>query len=200
MRKSGFTLAELLISLAILGIIATFTIPKILSSTDTSAKKSVFRETIATMSQLVYDGWRSGELESANQAGAVSDYFMPRLNAVKLCDTNAVAQNCWTNGNWSDGGLSGERTEAGVVLHNGAFLGGLKSNGSLSDGRDGFIIDWNGSDGPNLIGDDQLVMVMVWEEGGFEGVKAGTVSSSPNIWGWSNPAQSRTLYQWVFSN
>ena len=46
----GFTLAELLISLAILGVIATFTIPKILTSQQNSQKAAVTKEVIAMIS------------------------------------------------------------------------------------------------------------------------------------------------------
>ena len=46
----GFTLAELLIALAILGVIATFTIPKILDSGTDSKRNAIAKEIAATVS------------------------------------------------------------------------------------------------------------------------------------------------------
>lgn len=41
---SGFTLADLVIALAILGLIATFTIPKIMVVQQAQQKKAIFKE------------------------------------------------------------------------------------------------------------------------------------------------------------
>jgi prepilin-type N-terminal cleavage/methylation domain-containing protein len=46
----GFTLAELLIALTILGEIAAFTIPKIISSQQNGQKRAVTKEMIAMFS------------------------------------------------------------------------------------------------------------------------------------------------------
>lgn len=51
-RYPGFTLAELLISLAILGIIATFTIPKLLMNQRVSAYNASAKESAASISEL----------------------------------------------------------------------------------------------------------------------------------------------------
>lgn len=47
--QPGFTLAELLIALAILGVIATFTIPKILQAQQNQEKHAIYKETIAAL-------------------------------------------------------------------------------------------------------------------------------------------------------
>lgn len=49
-RQSGFTLAELLIALTILGLIATFTIPKILVSQQKQTYNVAEKEAIASVS------------------------------------------------------------------------------------------------------------------------------------------------------
>ncbi len=48
-RALGFTLAELLAALAILGVIATFTIPKVLNASQSSQNKSIAKEAATTM-------------------------------------------------------------------------------------------------------------------------------------------------------
>lgn len=49
--QKGFTLAELLIALSILGVIATFTIPKVLQSQQNGKYNTMAKEAIATISQ-----------------------------------------------------------------------------------------------------------------------------------------------------
>jgi prepilin-type N-terminal cleavage/methylation domain-containing protein len=50
-RQSGFTLTELLITLSILGVIATYTIPKLLATQQSSTYKSAAKEVCAMVAQ-----------------------------------------------------------------------------------------------------------------------------------------------------
>jgi prepilin-type N-terminal cleavage/methylation domain-containing protein len=81
-RLSGFTLAEVLIALAILGEIATFTIPKILSSQQNQRYNAAAKEAIAAISaayQLyIYNG---GSITSSMHA---KDIIAPYLNYVSI--------------------------------------------------------------------------------------------------------------------
>lgn len=54
LTATGFTLAELLIALLILGEIATFTTPKISSSSQNAQKNAVFKEMIGALSEAMY--------------------------------------------------------------------------------------------------------------------------------------------------
>src|SRR5688572_255419 len=113
---NGFTLAELLIALGILGVIATFTIPKVLQNQQSSEKKAVFRETIAALSDITYTGNISGELTRDN----ISTFIFQKMNAVTICPADASTQGCWPNTHPSFN--AGETTEGGATLHNGAVI------------------------------------------------------------------------------
>ena len=142
--QKGFTLSELLIALAILGLIATFTIPKILQSTQTQSRDAVLKETVATLSDILYQGTLSGELTSAN----INEYFLSRLNAVEVCDTNANAQDCWDLSEMGTGNSALPNTP-GVVLPNGAVIVGFE-NSVNAEGERLLDIDSNGVAGPNI--------------------------------------------------
>ena len=86
----GFTLAELLIALAILGVIPAFTIPKLLMATQSSKYKSLFKDTISAYSQAIYSSIQDGTLFS----GSTSSNLANKFNAVKICSA-AVADGCW---------------------------------------------------------------------------------------------------------
>lgn len=146
----GFTLAELLISLAILGVIATFTIPKILQSQQNSQKYAVFKEAIGAIAAVLNTGYMTGQFDPTTNGVT---YFTSNLNAAKICSTNSSAQGCWNDALQGDPGV--ENGEAGVILHNGAVVVGFSNTANQSEG---LIVDWNGTAGPNLEGDDQLYL------------------------------------------
>jgi len=80
--RVGFTLAELLIALAILGIIATFTIPKILSAQAEQKKRAILKECYATVTSLFIEGRRSGDIP-ADQSNVFIDYIAAKMNYPK---------------------------------------------------------------------------------------------------------------------
>lgn len=54
MRRHGFTLSELLVALAILGVIATFTIPKVLEGSNSSRYNAIVEEAAASLSAIYH--------------------------------------------------------------------------------------------------------------------------------------------------
>lgn len=148
-RLQGFTLAELLIALLILGEIATFTIPKILSSQQNGTKKMIFRETLATLEQIVYlKIYIGGDTTSSS-----TDILLDNLNAVKVCKTNAMTQGCYQYGG----------AFPGALLPNGAAIGNVDGWTSWSIAGckvDGVFVDWNADTGPNVVGDDILPIII----------------------------------------
>jgi len=111
--EKGFTLAELLVSLLILGEIATFTIPKILIS-------QANQTNIARAKEV--SGMISGAFQQAQMAGIVNSSFsssglVPYLNYVKLdTSSNLVDAHPTTS--------SASCSAAGpcLILHNGAVI------------------------------------------------------------------------------
>jgi prepilin-type N-terminal cleavage/methylation domain-containing protein len=179
-KKSGFTLAELLIALGILGVIATFTIPKILTSQASSRKTAVFRETFAAFSEAYYTGWMQGQVNESN----VATYLRSHINAVKVCN-NALTEQCWTH----TAAIPSYLNSAGFIMANGATVAGMDDAGTV--GYDAFIIDWNGPQAPNVEGDDQVVVKIILDPS--QG-KAGTIES------YASRAASKTLFEQIFQS
>lgn len=112
-RFKGFTLAELLIALAILGIIATFTIPKLLASQQSQQRIAQTKEAASMI---------SGAFQVAKQKGLINANSLPSdltpyMNYVALV----------TDGTVIDSIPSGANTTctAGnpcIKLHNGGML------------------------------------------------------------------------------
>lgn len=121
-HHSGFTLAELLIALAILGVIATFTIPKVLLVQQGQQYNAMAKE-VAGMISAAFQQYRlTNEVTATMVAGDLTPYF----NYVNL-DTTRTIDNKY-------GSTTSSCTVAGggcLMLHNG---GALRYNGSTLAG------------------------------------------------------------------
>lgn len=196
MRK-GFTLAELLIALLILGVVATFTIPKILQSNANSQRKAVFRETLATLADMTHQR-AQGDQNFASIA-EVKTWFSQNLNYVKRCPANPTAEGCWSA---AVGGNAGNAD--GYLLHNGAFISSI-NGGGLGTGfdRETILVDWNGLNPPNTYGDDIIGLVVCVGptscDGGGENM-GGNGPKGPGSIGPSTAGTSITLYAEIFSD
>lgn len=73
--QQGFTLAELLISLAILGIIATFTIPKVITSMNNSQNKAIAKEA-ASMVSGAFSAYQLNNTITSSTKGSDLTQFM----------------------------------------------------------------------------------------------------------------------------
>ena len=84
-KFKGFTLAELLVALGVLGIIATFSIPKILTSSTNAKYNAMAKETASTISQA-YQQYKSEN----NVSGSFNPIqLLPYLNTVKADTTSS---------------------------------------------------------------------------------------------------------------
>lgn len=146
----GFSLAELLLVLLIMGIITTFTIPKIMTSQTNATKKAVFKETYAAVYNVLYLGKLTGELRPAT----FDSQMFTRLSAIKQCTVGGSIANCYSP--------ESNFTLRGLTLANGAAIY-WQTNCCDNGGGDWSItalyMDYNGSQGPNVEGIDVVRMV-----------------------------------------
>ncbi len=105
--RKGFTLPELLISLALLGVIATFTIPKIMTQYQYQSYNAKTKEVVAILEGALQTAKTSGTLSSSTGVKDLSAYF----NYVKQ-DTSTVVLGNITCGVWY----------GCLDLHNGTLL------------------------------------------------------------------------------
>jgi prepilin-type N-terminal cleavage/methylation domain-containing protein len=83
--SKGFTLAELLIALAILGVIATFTIPKILSSSANGQNTAIAKEAASMVSGAFQNLALNNGISSTNTGADLTQY----MNYVSVVTTGA---------------------------------------------------------------------------------------------------------------
>lgn len=98
--RLGFTLAELLIALAILGVFATFTIPKILTAQQNSQKSAAAKEVIAAVSAA----YQSYTYTSGTYGGMTFGNITPYLNYVAVDTTSSMDAHVGANANYTCSG------------------------------------------------------------------------------------------------
>ncbi|WP_373532737.1 Tfp pilus assembly protein FimT/FimU [Vampirovibrio sp.] len=111
--QKGFTLAELLVALGILGVITTFTIPKILVVQQNEQYKATAKEAASAIASAYQLYKQTGNLSASTTGGDFVNYF----NNVRLDTTAQVDSYYGTSTIWQ---CSGANTC--IRLHNGAVL------------------------------------------------------------------------------
>lgn len=114
MRSKAFTLAELLIAVAILGEIATFTIPKIVSSQQTGTYNAAAKENIAAISSAYQQYALNNTISASTDFADMTQY----LNYVQV-DT-ATGSVDWVYGNTTTDNCSS--SSPCLRMHNGSII------------------------------------------------------------------------------
>lgn len=174
MKKAGFTLAELLITFVVVGIIAVMTIPLLITRTNeqetvVTVKKAysilsqAYEKIITDESTIVPSELGNNETEATENFGKI---FAKHLNVIQNCGTSANSK-CFANEtykylNGSEWGNLSSFTEYKLRLNDGMSLYFHVYNTYNSWGESpmlknayGFInIDTNGDKKPNTLGKD----------------------------------------------
>lgn len=107
--KRAFTLAEVLITLGIIGVVAALTIPTLMANYKKSVAKNQFKKTYSTLTnafnQTVQELGENIDCTQENYSESdrpqackeLWNEFVKNLNVVKYCETDAYAQGCVPN-------------------------------------------------------------------------------------------------------
>lgn len=162
-QKKGFTLAEVLLTLTIVGIVAALTIPSLMQNIqdqDLKVKwKKAFSNISGVMPRIVAD--KISLKGNFSNSDSMRDLFLPYLNVVKTCNQGANNGNCWpSNITFYDNTPDTPSENSGVILSDGTLLNFIFLNSNCINSvndilRCGSInIDVNGLKGPNKVGKD----------------------------------------------
>lgn len=168
-RNNGFTLAEVLITLAVIGVIAALTIPLLSASVSKITYYENFKKQYALLSQamnaLVLE---NGDFTQANSAyGGGFKAFLSQLKIAKICPANTMQGECFTpqiNKLDNSGTVAATATSFnGMVFTNGASIAINEHGGTNCTSSGGtlisiicgdIILDTTGPGPPNMIGRD----------------------------------------------
>lgn len=199
MKKHGFTLSEVLITLAILGIVAVLAIPILMQAQqdkEVAAKLSLAQSLLANATEMAeLNTGKIANVDFSNRTAKdiYNDYYKNTLKITKFCSEDSSG-DCWTpTKDFFSKTLAAGGNTFGITgtVHNGFILqDGMNVTITKVDELDDkfgielndeaavvFMVDINGSKAPNSMGQD--VFAFILDKNG-KIIPAGTDNNSSN--------------------
>lgn len=176
MMRKAFTLAEILLTLVIVGIVAALTIPALIANVQQNQYKAAWKQTFSIINQ----GYTRFSADKG--ISTIKNYYSnptypqlhtdiknelaPYFNVKKSCNSGQILNNCWHDTNKSyflnNDPVSDNGVMAGFILNNGMLVkvGWSGDNVTCVSGLESlteclnFVVDVNGFTPPNTVGKD----------------------------------------------
>ncbi len=161
--KKGFTLAEVLVTLGIIGVVSAMTLPTLTKNHQrqvyVTQLRKVYNELSQAFEQVINDNNAVSLWESNLMRDGIENFFRTYLKTTKICNASD-AEECFANE---------YKNLNGTTIRTRNIIGTSNNDNSgsaiLADGASVFIyriggvgynitVDINGSQGPNILGRD----------------------------------------------
>ena len=161
-NHKGYTLAEVLITLVIIGIIAAMTIPSVIANHRRQEVATMLKKSYMTISQAINrsiidngfpDTWTFPGTGNEKLINYAQTYILPYLQTVKICtppDTCFPMTYSPIDGAAAYSGT----TSVTAILADGTAIGIFL----YGDAYSGITVDINGDKGPNTFGRDTFTL------------------------------------------
>lgn len=192
-RKNGFTLAEVLVTLLVIGVVAALTVPQLLQKTDDQQLRVKWKKTFSDIQQatnyLSANQWESIDFTSDTtfrdeyakvltyiKTGAASTILASPYYFYKSSSTISMAAAPYPTAVLKDGSSLSFGISIGSVT---PVCEGV--SGSLTNICGWMFIDINGKSGPNSYGRDFLGLWIRRENNNYEVYPMGITSPSDGL-------------------
>ena len=171
--KNAFTLAEVLITLGIIGVVAAMTMPTLLNSTQGAQYRTAYKKALSVLSQAVvlnvalddYDLSQASVTDTTKKtdgtSASVYNLFNNRMNVARVCDGACDSDNDkWTVGTGDNAVKFGQASNYTFFFNDGITLTFKANAANCTEGNatQGFddarclgAIDVNGAKNPNRV-------------------------------------------------
>lgn len=183
-HKYGFTLAEVLITLGIIGVVAAITIPSLIANHQKKVTVTKLQKAISVINQVYrLSNAENGELTPAQIADIGMDeyfstYLEPYIKVSAICTDNY--KTCGYSRSYPFKTIQGSQSVLRLVSNTSDRVGILTMDGFVylivayfsgnkNETKGGLIyVDLNGGQGPNRFGKDFFTLEKVYDGGGVQ--------------------------------
>lgn len=191
-RIAGFTLAEVLITLAIIGVVAALTFPMLLAKYQKQVTVSGLQKSYSVVTNMIrkaeakhgviseWSGWSADlpwYIKTRNTQDILENYLAPEAIGTKVYASNSMSGNfyvrfmCDTEDNGADNDAQYKRMDGGdVITSSNEVIQSMRlADGACVgfkpvDGNVAFVyIDINGAKKPNVVGKDFFEFILTYE-------------------------------------
>ena len=177
-KRPAFTLAEVLITLGIIGVVAAMTMPSVIGHYKRQETLSRLKKAYTTINQALklsetengeYVYWDTGY--SLGPKAYIEKYWLPYFNVLKVCNTHSECgyENnqpyTYMNGQKADNSLTYQILRIPFITTDGILYSISVRAGNDATKDSSIFIDINGSKGPNIIGKDYFIFTRVAGKG-----------------------------------
>ena len=173
LKSAAFTLAEVLITLGIIGVVAAMTMPSLITNYQKKQTVTQLKKAYTELSQVIKSAEQeNGMIETwdvssmlKGQEGAdrfANEFLIPYIKVIKKCFPST--SECWADDVYNLNGVKysylGNRAEFNSFVTVSGYSVYYWLNG---DGTGGWLwVDLNGPRKPNIIGKDVFALTMRW--------------------------------------
>lgn len=180
----GFTLAEVLVTIGIIGIIAALTIPSLIAQTQDTEYLIKWKKIFSVITQITDQINADNELMDFSLAVGQSrfrGYYETRLNAVKktqarflFAPSYAYYKNTSNSVGYSASSAPALMLADGTVIFFNSLINSCTSVVAAETNLCGYmLIDINGTNGPNMYGKDMFQLFIQRKNGYYITLSAG---------------------------
>ena len=160
LTKNGFTLAEIIIVIGIIGVVAAITIPLLVSKFEEAQYKTAYKKVFSIASQINKELYMSNEYYETTQTEANFRLFKSKLKVAKEC-TNSNNVECWAE----DGEQACTDSCGGGTGRPLPYLSAFIDNSGVAwsvynPSESHILVDTNGMKPPNKYGRDRWFLQM----------------------------------------
>lgn len=206
-RYKAFTLAEVLITLGIIGVVAAMTIPSLLNKTNDSESKTAVKKTYSVLYQAYNlikndNGGTVKGICTDGDLNCIRDLFAAKMQVIKKCDVgNNENGGCWPYHHYlGTGAVDVDYNDrAGMVLNDGVSITFFSYHAACAETQEmisdtgkycsQIVININGLKKPNMVGKDIFAFRMAdttlapyGAEGNFEDIYSPGQANEANKW------------------
>ena len=159
--RRGFTLAEVLVTLGIIGVVSAMTVPTLMQNYQRKSYVTQLHKVYNEITQAALQYQTDRNALNLKEAGlisqdAVNNFITTYFKSVSTCDTlNGCFADSYKKLSGVDAGIGQSKS---YVLPSGAVLRPIYN--AKGESIISFLVDVNGKQGPNIAGRDLFIMCL----------------------------------------